>query len=137
MILIVCIDKKNGMLFNNRRQSSDEILNCYIIKKIKNSKLWINDFSKDIFEKFNLENIIIDNDFYQKAGIDEYCFVENIPVEKIKDNINKIILYNWNRDYPADQYFNICLDDWKLESENEFSGKSHERITEKVYIRGK
>ena len=49
MILIVCIDEKNGMLFNNRRQSKDRNLIEHILKKIDSKKLWITDFSRDLF----------------------------------------------------------------------------------------
>jgi len=58
------------------------ILNCYIIKKIKNSKLLINNFLKDIFEKFNLENIIIDNDFYAEYTVKENIdYIENLKLK--------------------------------------------------------
>ena len=35
MILIVCIDERNGIIFNNRRQSCDKILTNHIPEKIK------------------------------------------------------------------------------------------------------
>ena len=35
-----------------------------------------------------------------------------------------------------DKYFNINLEGWRVVSEDEFSGFSHEKITEKIYVRG-
>lgn len=136
MILIVCVDERNGMMFNNRRQSKDKILSEHILKLVDNNKLWINNYSKGVFENQENSNILVDDNFIEKIEKEDYCFVENIDLSKLLNKVDKIILYNWNRHYPADQYFNIRLDDWLLESESEFSGSSHERITQKIYIRG-
>lgn len=136
MILIVCVDERNGMMFNNRRQSKDKILSEHILKLVDNNKLWINNYSKGVFENQENSNILVDDQFIEKIGKEDYCFVENVDTNKLLNKVDKIILYNWNRHYPADQYFNIKLDDWLLESESEFSGSSHEKITQKIYIRG-
>ena len=72
----------------------------------------------------------------KKINKDEYCFVENIDVNTIINKVDKIIVYNWNRHYPADRYFNINLEEWVVDSEKEFSGSSHEKISEKIYVRG-
>ena len=136
MILIVCVDEKNGMIFNNRRQSRDRILIAHILEQTKNKKLWITNFSQDIFNMSDANNLIIDDQFVEKIGKEEYCFVENIDVKTLIDKVDKIILYNWNRNYPADKYFDVNIDDWVVDSEEEFSGSSHEKITQKIYIRG-
>ena len=136
MILIVCVDEKNGMIFNNRRQSRDKILIAHILEVTKNKKLWITNFSQDIFNMSDANNLIIDDQFIEKMREDDYCFVENIEVKTLIDKVDKIIIYNWNRNYPADQYFDINLDEWVIDSEEEFSGSSHDKITQKIYIRG-
>ena len=103
---------------------------------ISNKKIWINNFSKDLFEDYNLDNLIIDDEFVNKMGKYDYCFIENISPDKIENKADKIIIYNWNRKYPADLYFNINLDNWILEKETDFIGNSHDKITQKIYIRG-
>ena len=52
-------------------------------------------------------------------------------MEKYKERIKKIILFKWNRIYPADMYFDIPLveNEWKLTYVDEFEGNSHEKIT--------
>jgi len=135
MKLIVCVDEKNGMLFNNRRQSKDRILISRIIEKTKKEKLWITSFSQDIFNISISNSIVVDDKCFEKATMNEYCFIENLDVSGYIKNVDEIILYNWNRHYPADLYFNISLDDWKISSEDEFKGSSHEKITEKIYVR--
>ena len=135
MVLITCIDEKNGMLFNNRRQSRDKILNNHILSKVNDNKLWITSFSQDLFDIVEAKNIIIDNDFVDKIGKNDYCFIEDVIPSSVIDNVDKMIIYNWNRHYPADQYFDISLEGWTLTSEYEFTGTSHEKMTEKIYIR--
>lgn len=134
MIVIVCVDEKNGMMFNNRRQSKDRIVINRIMEKVKNSKLWIGDYSKELFDNENNKNIIVDDNFYKKAEKEDYCFIEDIDIDLFIEKVDKIILYNWNRRYPADKYFSISLENWKLISREDFRGFSHENITEKVFI---
>jgi len=76
-------------------------------------------------------------DFFEKINGEDFCFIEDVDVSTFIDKVDKIILYNWNRHYPADKHFNIRLDEWVMVSEEEFTGSSHEKITERIYVRGK
>ena len=136
MILIACVDEKNGMLFSGKRQSRDKILMQHIIEKTKNSKLYINSFSKNLFDTYEKDSIIIDDNPIKNINENDYYFIENIQPSIFLDKVNKIILYSWNRHYPADQYFDISLDEWVVESQYDFIGSSHDKITERIYIRG-
>lgn len=131
MILVVCVDKNNGIIFNNRRQSRDKEL----IKRVvsMNKKVWINSFSKELFEGYS--NVCIDDDFKNKCDNDDICFVENVALSEFVDKADKIIIYNWNREYPADRYLDVSLCDWQQISESEFVGNSHDKITEQIYVR--
>ena len=63
-----------------------------------------------------------------------YCFVEDRAIAPVQEKIEKIILFRWNRAYPADMYFDITLSDgWHVTETHEFAGSSHEKITEEVY----
>ena len=55
----------------------------------------------------------------------------------VEEKIEKIILYRWNRVYPADVHFPIDFSGWKLVQAEEFAGSSHEKITEEIYERVK
>ncbi len=132
MILITCVEKNNGMLFNNRRVSRDRKVIEDIRIIVGDSEILITDFSKELFisdENVRTVNVI------EKRN-EQFYFLEDVQPSTIEDKIEKIILYNWNVDYPADMYFDIDLKEWKLESEYEFEGFSHEKITRKIYIRG-
>lgn len=132
--ILLCVDKSNGMLFNNRRQSQDAELRKKVFSLVGDNKLFLNEYSAKQFEKS--EQLIVCDDFLFKASADDFCFVENvnIPIEKV----NEIYLFQWNRDYPADMYFNFNLKELgfkKIFSEN-FAGFSHKKITLEVFKRG-
>lgn len=133
MKIIVCVDKKNGMLFNSRRQSQDSLLRERILELSKSSKLWMNNYSAKQFD--NSPEIQVSDTFIQQAGVGEFCFIENS--ETPTESIEEIILYKWNRTYPADVFFEFDLkkNGFKKISSNDFVGSSHEKITEEIYIK--
>lgn len=132
MILITCVEKNNGILFNNRRVSRDRKVIEDIRKFVGDSEILITDFSEELF--IEDENVRAINVIENTNG--QFYFLEDVLPSTIETEIEKIILYNWNVDYPADMYFDIDLKEWKVESEYEFEGFSHEKITRKIYIRG-
>lgn len=128
MKLIVCLDDKNGMLFNKRRQSRDKILIENVLELCKGERLYTNDYSATLFPENSV--VICENMNEIQNG---YIFAENFTVNGEK--IDEIIVYKWNRVYPADTFFNISLDKWNLTETTEFAGSSHEKITREIYVR--
>lgn len=126
MKCIIAIDDNSGMMFGKRRQSQDKVLCDYIINLCKNDKLYMNSYSKKLFD--DSDNIIVDEDFINKAN-DNFCFVESIKPSEFIDKIHTIYLCKWNRAYPSTLKFDIDLKDWNLESTIDIVGKSHEKIT--------
>ena len=49
MIVITCLDQKNGMMFNHRRQSQDSVLREHVAKLVANVPLWMNHYSASQF----------------------------------------------------------------------------------------
>ncbi len=135
MTIIVCVDDNNGMLFHNRRQSRDSVLYKHIIEMTKGKKLFMNDYSAKLFSDEQKEHIIVQSDFLEIASENDYCFVENTELSNYQNNIQEIVLYRWNRVYPADTYFQFPLDKnkWKLQKTTDIKGNSHDVITEEVY----
>ena len=131
MIAIICIDDNNGMMFNCRRQSQDKKIREYILNTISSNKLWMNSFSKKQFLDDN--RIVVDETFFEKATENDYCFIENIDISPYIDKIEKIILFKWNRNYPADTFFSINLSEWTLVDSEDFVGYSHDKITKEIY----
>ena len=135
LILYMVVDDKLGMMFNNRRQSKDSVLRKHIIEESSGGKLWMNTYTKNQFEMPLADSIIVDDKFLDKAQENDYCFVENVPVSEYEGKIKKIILFRWNKTYPADKYMDIVLDaeQWKQTSVSEFQGSSHEKITKEIW----
>ena len=128
MKLIVCVDDKNGMMFNNRRQSRDKILIENMLEFCKGEQLYIDEYSAVLFP----ENSVVVCENFENVE-NGYIFVEDtLPNE---EKIQEIIIYKWNRVYPADTYFNISIEDWTLTEIINFEGSSHEKITRERYVR--
>lgn len=135
MNIILCIDDNLGMLFNNRRQSKDIILTKRIVDITKNSKLWVNKYSYALFEQIDTSNINVDENFLAEAANGEFCFVEDKELKPYEKWIEKLIVFRWNRSYPADRTLDIDLSKWCLQESTEFEGNSHKNITMEVYTR--
>lgn len=135
MNIIICIDDNNGMMFNHRRQSQDKYLREHLLNMIGTSPLWMNAYSKKQFEEDFY--ICVSENFLEAASEGEYCFVEDQDIIPYLEKIEKIILFRWNRSYPADVYFDASLLScgWILTEVEEFAGSSHEKITKEVYTR--
>ena len=128
MKLIVCLDDNKGMMFNNRRQSRDRVLIENVLELCKGEKLYTTEYSSKLFPENSVE-IIEDT----KEIINGYCFAENFTVNE--NDVEEIIVYKWNRVYPADVHFNISLENWKLTETVDFEGSSHDKITREIYVR--
>ena len=136
MKLIVCVDDRYGMAFNGRRQSKDCVLRKQVLELVGKNLLWMNGYSARQFED-RTENMRVSDDYLQMAGQKDYCFVETEDVTPHIALADTVILYHWNRTYPADLYFckQLLSEDWKLLSTRDFPGNSHEMITQEVYVR--
>ena len=132
MRLIVCLDDKNGMAFNHRRQSRDRIVTEKIEELAKGSVLRLSPYSAKLFTSGDFEP---SEDYLSRAGADDFCFVELEDVTPYERQIKEITVFHWNRTYPADLKFQIDLTQWSLERTVEFPGNSHEKITMEVYKR--
>lgn len=135
MIVITCLDQKNGMMFNHRRQSQDSALRERVAELVANAPLWINHYSANQFDTESIPNLNIDDDFLQEAAKGEYCFVEDAPLAPFEKWIERIVVFRWDRTYPADQYFDLQLGSgrWHLVGTTELAGHSHDLVTMEVY----
>lgn len=135
MKVLVCCEKSNGILFNNRRVSQDRVVSERIVELTKSSKLWMDSYSYTLFEKLNASNINLAENTLAEATDSEYCFVEKQEMLPYEKWISEIIVFRWERDYPFDKELEVDLSAWKLKLSEEFIGNSHEKITMEVYER--
>ena len=129
MQVIITVENRNGMLFNHRRVSRDQKVSERILAYCKEKKLWMNAYSAKLFE--NNPPICVSETFLEQK--DAICFVEDQDVTPYLPEIDTIILFHWNRDYPADLFFTVDLSEWNRIHQEEFAGKSHDKITMEVY----
>lgn len=133
MIVILCLDDRNGMMFNNRRQSRDRAVAADIIRLVDGEKLFMNEYSSGFFSE-KTANMLIDEDFLSR-GDKGFYFVENNSLKNFAKKINKVIVYRWNRVYPSDLKLELPINQWKKTIDAEFAGNSHDKITREVYTR--
>ncbi len=135
MIAVICIDDAYGMQFNGRRQSRDRVLLEDLMQMVgADQKLWIAPCSASLFKNYE-DRICVDENFLTAAESGAYCFVEDRGIEAHLANLEGIVLYRWNRDYPADLRLDFRPDaqGWNLCAVTEFVGSSHEKITKEEY----
>ena len=133
LIVIVCVDDKNGVAFNRRRQSKDRILQEHILNMVGSSKLWMSPYSRKQFADTREVHVIVDEECLEKAGDSDYCFAEDKDSSQYVEKIDTLILFKWNRVYPADTYFTLDTGNYTLEQSEDFAGYSHEKITKEIY----
>ena len=134
MKIAICVDKSNGILFGGKRLSQDSILRNKLIELAGNGKLCMNEYSAKQFESHDM--LQVREDFLLSAGQNDICFVENVEIPM--DKVSEVYLFNWNRDYPADTYFEFepKESNFKRIKKEDFVGSSHKKITLEVYRRG-
>lgn len=108
MTVIICVDNNGGILFNGKRQSKDRALRKYLLDIVEKEKCRIamSSYTYSQFKEDERKEII---DVKERFSFDEdYIFFEQaIPISWEK--VNNLILCCWNRDYPADEYFNLPI----------------------------
>lgn len=130
MLLIVCVDDNMGMAFNHRRQSQDRLLRRRLLERVGASKLRMSPYTARQFEALP-ENVQVSETLLSEAEAGEYCFAElSCP-----DDAEGVVLYRWNRSYPADVRFTLALSAFRLTERTDFAGFSHPKITEEIYIK--
>lgn len=133
MTLIFCVDNNFGVMFNKRRQSRDSA----VIEDIANhyKKVYISPYSDKLFKESSANYEVCED--FMNCESSSVCFVEDKYSPDLLKKADSVILYNWNRLYPADVYldYQIILDNFKLAETLIFKGSSHTEIEMERYIR--
>jgi len=133
---MVCVDDNNGMMFNKRRQSQDRVLRQRMLELAGEKKLWMNDYSRRQFPEEEADRIAVTGPDFSDIAPGEFCFLEDQDPAQYEAQIEEMILFHWNRVYPADLHSTLDLSGWNLTETEEFAGNSHEKITQERYVRG-
>ena len=129
MTLYICLDDRNGLKFNKRRQSRDAALLEDIRSQIAGN-LRIEPFSEKLIQEAEIPYVL------SPEAAEDY-FAEDVPSEELLNQTERLVIYRWNRHYPADVRWDPDLDalGFLLRETADFPGTSHEKITREVYER--
>jgi hypothetical protein len=129
MRLIMCVSDENGIAFNHRRQSRDEMV-CKDMLQLSKGHLLLSEYSASLFLE-DCSHITVCSDC-KEVG-DSYYFAEREVPDIPRLQLTQVILYHWNRSYPADRYFTLDLSGFERVDVTEFAGKSHETIRRELW----
>ncbi len=133
MRIITCLDQNGGLFFNHRRQSQDKLLIADVISFCKGKVLYIAEYSKPLFPDcptiFTVDKPLLT----AKGG--DFCFTEGALLHPVEETIEELILYRWDKVYPADTFLDLDLSRWHLQDTYELVGSSHDKITREVYTK--
>ena len=129
MILLVCTENRGGMLFFGKRLSRDRTLTAHVLSLTGDAPLHVTPYSAALFE--GAENLVISDNPAEKAGKGEYYFAENAPLPS--EGVERIHRFLWNRDYPADRFFDPNAYGAVRVGTKELSGFSHDVITDEIW----
>lgn len=128
MILITCVSNDMGVSFNKRRQSRDAVLCSDILEMVGDGSLRIHPQSEILFP--GTKTLAVSEEYLQNAGSGDFCFYEGSG-EIPWGEVDSIVMYRWNRDYPSDVFF-VVPKGYRLSEKTEFCGKSHPEITKEI-----
>ena len=83
MKVIVCLDERLGMMFNNRRQSRDSVLISDVVSDLNGEKLYISPYSEKLFDGLDVKLKIKDEPL-KAAKRGSVCFIENCSLAEYK-----------------------------------------------------
>ena len=129
----ITVDDKMGLAFNKRRQSRDKKLIDDLCAKT-DADIYISSYSALLFDEHK-DRIKIVDDPINDCPDGGFCFVEMTDLSPHVDSISELIVYHWNRLYPADQKLDIDILScgFKMIAKYEFIGNSHDKITKGIY----
>ena len=125
MTLIVWVGKNGEMMFNRRRCSRDREVIADILAMYDPSEISVSAYSSSLFDGAR----VISN-LSEATG--SVLFLEDLPLPAALAQAKKIIVYRFDRVYPADVRL-VIPQDFQMTESREFAGFSHEKITREVY----
>ena len=127
MTVYVCLDDRGGLLFNGRRLSRDAV---QLADMAAEGPLCVDAFSEKLVASAGIPYTLAE----ETLTADCRFFLENRDPDAVLPLAERVVIYRWNRHYPADTVFpQQWLQCRTLQESREFAGSSHETITREVY----
>ena len=109
MIIALCVDNRMGLLFNRRRLSKDSALRQKLLD-LSGGDLRMSAYSAKQFD----QPVYAAPDYLSASKPGQWCFCEDTQYLDHAEQIQRIVLFKWNRDYPAEVNFALP-GQWRLE----------------------
>lgn len=139
MTLILMVDDGFGLAFGARRQSRDRELVRDVVRLANGRKIFAREYSRLIFDEAGINNdtMTFCDEPTKAAGECDLVLLELAVKKSELDLAKKIIIYSWNRRYPATAKLDIdyIKANFELKEEFDFKGNSHDKLTRRVYER--
>lgn len=135
MTIYLCLDDKNGMRFNHRRQSRDSAV-LEDIRAQLSGPLTIDPFSEKLVAGAEIPYRLAPEDL-STLPQGAHFFAEARTAGELLPLASRLVLYRWNRVYPSDVRWEAdpVQAGFSLRETGEFPGSSHKKITKEVYTR--
>ena len=133
MTVALCVCDAGGMMFNKRRQSKDRRVIADLVALSGEREIVITPFSEKLFSECADKTRVLSDLSAPCAG--SFVFCDDVAPSELAFEISTLIIYRWNRKYPADKYMGICpeRDGFSLVESVDFVGDSHEKITREIW----
>lgn len=125
MTLILWTGKNGALLFNGRRCSRDRAVIADILSEYAPSDICVSPYSTSVFADGRVISQL------SQVG-DGVLFLEDLPLSPALAQASKIIVYRFDRVYPADVRLEIP-ESFAITESRELKGFSHEKIIREVY----
>ena len=125
MTLILWVGKNGEMMFNRRRCSRDRGVIADILAMYDPSEIRVSAYSSPLFDGARVISSLSE----AEGGV---LFLEDLPLSAALAQARKMIVYRFDRVYPADVRL-VIPQDFQMTESREFAGFSHEKITREVY----
>ena len=134
MTLVLCADDRGGLTFNRRRQSRDRAVYADLLAQAEGRPVWMESYSRPLFPE-KVPNLRPAEKPWTQAGEADFCFLELPDPAPALEGADTLLVYRWNRHYPSDRRITLPPAGWRLVSQTEFPGHSHDVITKEIYQR--
>ncbi|MBR6530860.1 MAG: hypothetical protein IKT43_05540 [Clostridia bacterium] len=134
MTVFVCVDDNLGRTFLGKRQSRDRALCEDVLSLCRGRVLFLHEKSAPLFETVPCAQSTEPLANCPRGGA---CFSEFDALSFHKDKIDTLVLYRWNRTYPASTHLDLIPEEsgFSLSEETNFPGTSHDNITRSIYVK--
>ncbi len=134
MTAVICIDNYAGIGYNKRRQTRDAGIIRDAVSMCKGGRIVITPTSEKLFA--GIPHICAENPL-SVMGKDDLYYAEFDVFEDVFDKADTVVIYSWNRAYPADVYFQYDPEEHGMTAESEtlINGTSHDDVIKRVFVR--